>query len=136
MLIRHLWQLKTVVFLHWCLICAVLLETLIMTKWAIVWMPHLEKQLGLVGIYYSRRIRRHDIQHNDTQHNDIQIMTLSITTFIIIDWMVTLSIMTLSISINCNYAECRHAECNYAECRGPYQLVDGSTITGTSFCVF
>jgi hypothetical protein len=25
-LIRHLWQLKTVVFLHWCLICAVLLQ--------------------------------------------------------------------------------------------------------------
>jgi hypothetical protein len=25
MLIRHLWQLKTVVFLHWCLICAFLL---------------------------------------------------------------------------------------------------------------
>jgi len=24
-LIRHLWQLKTVVFQHWCLICAVLL---------------------------------------------------------------------------------------------------------------
>jgi hypothetical protein len=24
-LIRHLWQLKTVVFLHWCLICGVLL---------------------------------------------------------------------------------------------------------------
>ncbi len=24
-LIRHLWQLKTVVSLHWCLICAVLL---------------------------------------------------------------------------------------------------------------
>jgi len=24
-LIRYLWQLKTVVFLHWCLICAVLL---------------------------------------------------------------------------------------------------------------
>ncbi len=23
MLIRHLWQLKTVVFLHWCQICAV-----------------------------------------------------------------------------------------------------------------
>ncbi len=23
-LIRHLWQLKTVVFLHWCLICALL----------------------------------------------------------------------------------------------------------------
>jgi hypothetical protein len=26
-LIEHLWQLKTVVFLHWCLICAVLLYT-------------------------------------------------------------------------------------------------------------
>ncbi len=25
-LIRHLWQLKTVVFLHYCLICAVLLR--------------------------------------------------------------------------------------------------------------
>jgi hypothetical protein len=24
-LVRHLWQLKTVVFLHWCLICAALL---------------------------------------------------------------------------------------------------------------
>ncbi len=24
-LIRHLWQFKTVVFLHWCLMCAVLL---------------------------------------------------------------------------------------------------------------
>jgi hypothetical protein len=24
-LIKHLWQLKMVVFLHWCLICAVLL---------------------------------------------------------------------------------------------------------------
>ncbi len=22
---RHLWQLKTVVFLHWCLICAILM---------------------------------------------------------------------------------------------------------------
>ncbi len=28
MLIRYLWQLKTVVFLQWCLICAVLLEDL------------------------------------------------------------------------------------------------------------
>jgi hypothetical protein len=27
-LIEHLWQLKTVVFLHWCLIRAVLLEPL------------------------------------------------------------------------------------------------------------
>ncbi len=26
-LIRHTWQLKTVVFLHWCLICTVLLFT-------------------------------------------------------------------------------------------------------------
>ncbi len=25
-LIRRLWQLKTVVFLHWCIICAVLLR--------------------------------------------------------------------------------------------------------------
>jgi hypothetical protein len=25
-LISHLWQLKTVIFLHWCLLCAVLLN--------------------------------------------------------------------------------------------------------------
>jgi hypothetical protein len=31
-LIRHLWQLKTVVFLHWCLICAVLLDTCAIDK--------------------------------------------------------------------------------------------------------
>ncbi len=24
-LIRHLWQLKTIVFMHWCQICAILL---------------------------------------------------------------------------------------------------------------
>ncbi len=29
MLIRHLWQLKTVAFLHWCQICAVLLHLLL-----------------------------------------------------------------------------------------------------------
>jgi hypothetical protein len=33
-LIRHLWQLKTVVFLHWCLMCAVQLITFI--PW-IIW---------------------------------------------------------------------------------------------------
>ncbi len=27
-LIRHLWQLKTAIFLHWCLICAVLFSWL------------------------------------------------------------------------------------------------------------
>jgi hypothetical protein len=25
-LIRHLWQLKTAIFLHWCLLCAVPLK--------------------------------------------------------------------------------------------------------------
>jgi hypothetical protein len=28
-LIRHLWQLKTVAFLHWCLMCAVPLNLII-----------------------------------------------------------------------------------------------------------
>jgi hypothetical protein len=35
-LIRHLWQLKTVFFLHWCLICPVLLTTLAKAK-AKIW---------------------------------------------------------------------------------------------------
>ncbi len=29
MLISHLWQLKTVAFEHWCLICAILLEPIV-----------------------------------------------------------------------------------------------------------
>ncbi len=37
-LIRHLWQPKTVVFLHWCLICAVLLQFTIVNRdvWIVV----------------------------------------------------------------------------------------------------
>jgi hypothetical protein len=31
-LIRHLWQLKTAVFLHWCLILSVLLNSMILTS--------------------------------------------------------------------------------------------------------
>ncbi len=31
-LIRHVWQLKTVVLVHWCQICVVLLTTRAMTK--------------------------------------------------------------------------------------------------------
>ncbi len=33
-LIRHLWQLKTVVFLLWCLICAVPLNIVVKQHWA------------------------------------------------------------------------------------------------------
>ncbi len=29
---RHLWQLKTVVFLHWCLICVALIKQDLFTK--------------------------------------------------------------------------------------------------------
>ncbi len=39
-LIRYLWQLKTVVFLHWCLICAVLLYhycSNVVITWKIGW---------------------------------------------------------------------------------------------------
>ncbi len=40
-LIRHLWQLKTVVFLHWCLICAVSrhlwqLKTVVFLHWCLI----------------------------------------------------------------------------------------------------
>ena len=31
-LIRHLWQLNTIVFLHWCLICVVLLKRMVLIK--------------------------------------------------------------------------------------------------------
>jgi hypothetical protein len=42
-LIRQLWQLKTVVFLHWCLICTVLLISLFLidTFFIEIWEPAL-----------------------------------------------------------------------------------------------
>ncbi len=45
-LIRHLWQLKTVVFLHWCVIHAVLLENCYATQWY-----HLAWRLTIIQAY-------------------------------------------------------------------------------------
>ncbi len=45
-LIGHLWQLKTVVFLHWCLICAVLLSHVV-TKFLAIKSQLTESQLGI-----------------------------------------------------------------------------------------
>ncbi len=42
-LIRHLWQLKTVVFLHWYLICTVLLQ----------WHTHARSHLDLKTLHWS-----------------------------------------------------------------------------------
>ncbi len=70
--IRHMWQLKTVVHLHWCLIRAVQLFCYLST--------HSKKPLQLLlllALRIGREIiasltRHHDTQHNDIQHNDIK----------------------------------------------------------------
>ncbi len=60
-LIRHLWQLKTVVFRHWCLILTVTLSPLlvaaklqiynsILLRWSLVWMnPQFLSQINWTG---------------------------------------------------------------------------------------
>jgi hypothetical protein len=56
-LIRHLWQLKTVVFLHWCLIDAILLQLQsrpnhqVYLKWVFhlnLFIAHRKQKLGAV----------------------------------------------------------------------------------------
>ncbi len=38
-LIRHLWQLKTIVFMHWYLICSVPLVSCSWVRWFALWSP-------------------------------------------------------------------------------------------------
>jgi hypothetical protein len=45
-LIRHLWQLKTVVFLHWCLKLAVVLAMIFSTMLYIFWVETLAMGLN------------------------------------------------------------------------------------------
>ncbi len=89
-LIRHLWQLKTAVFLHGCLICTVPLNKCIQfqmcciikkvsTKYkysTIFFRPSLIRSsfvdliFGRMTIHPTNKKWRHDNQNNDTQHND------------------------------------------------------------------
>jgi hypothetical protein len=99
-LIRHLWQLKTVVFLHWCLIHIVLLKV-----------PCLLQQ----GIYYSRKnlyeiclkletsmdfkfivfTRHNNIQQNHTQHR----VSLS---WVLLSWVLLLWVSLFWVSLLCS----------------------------------
>ncbi len=72
-LIRHLWQLETIVFLHWCLICVVLLSKngrfLDFSILSLLLLPPFKfHSINLL----QQQQWRHDYQHNDTQHNDTQ----------------------------------------------------------------
>ncbi len=69
-LIRHLWQLETIVFLHWCLICVVLLSKngrfLDFSILSLLLFPPFKfHSINLL----QQQQWRHDYQHNDTQHN-------------------------------------------------------------------
>jgi hypothetical protein len=68
-LIRHLWQLKTVVFLHWCLIRTVLLGLVEMKKFKS------NSQL----IHFHQKVWRHDTQLNGMQPNNLSIKGLFVT---------------------------------------------------------
>jgi hypothetical protein len=52
MLIRHLWQLKTVVFMHWCLLCAVLFPSmfLLLHQWHCD-LTHFTSQKGCLPMF-------------------------------------------------------------------------------------
>ncbi len=109
-------QLKTVVFLHLCLIHALLL------------IFHLETSLlrnitemfqNIIKTPIRCHVTQHNgIQHNDTQHkvvicdiqhNDIQHSTLC--------HYAGYCAECIYCYAECHYAECHYAECHYAECR-------------------
>jgi len=108
--IRHLWQFKTVAFLHWCLLRAVLFDEIVQnTK---IFTNLLQKKFYKMS---CMRRRRHGTQHNDIQHNDknniknvvISKMTISTTIF---------SITTIGLKFSTTkldaYAKCRCANCH------------------------
>ncbi len=67
-LIRHLWQLKTVVFLHWCLVCALPLSV----QFHSLLDQAKNTDQGKSLLHVGKIKRHHDTQHNDTQRNDIK----------------------------------------------------------------
>jgi hypothetical protein len=108
--IRDLWQLKTVAFLHWCLLQAVLFDEIVQnTK---ICTNLLQKEFYKMS---CMRRRRHGTQHNDIQHNDkknikkavISKMTISTTIFSITT--IGLKFSTTKLDV---YAKCRCAICH------------------------
>ncbi len=96
MLIINLWQLKTAVFLHWCLIRAVPFK-LLLIKIQVVQVKFKggnERQ----GVHRSNPVQSSSDQNGITLYFDAT--TLSIATF---------SIMTLSAAINKSLHQAKHS---------------------------
>jgi hypothetical protein len=110
MVIRHLWQLKTVAFLQWGLLRAVLFDEIVQnTK---IFTNLLQKEFYKMS---CMRRRRHGTQHNDIQHNDkkkmrnvvISKMRISTTIFI----KTTCGLILNATKLDA-YAKCRCANCH------------------------
>jgi hypothetical protein len=102
-LIKHLWQLKTVVYLHWCLISVVLLQLkkalfdrFLIENFVISWL-NLLRRFRLVGATTS-------------SIKTLSITTLSILTPRIKTYLVTFRILTLT-QLNNNLPLCGVSSC-------------------------
>ncbi len=107
--IRDLWQLKTVAFLHWCLLLAVLFDEIVQnTK---ICTNLLQKEFYKMSCMRRRRL---GTQHNDIQHNDknniknvvISKMTISTTIFRVTTVGLKFSTTKLDAYVKCRCAIC------------------------------
>jgi hypothetical protein len=146
-LIGHLWQLKTVVILHWCLTCSVLLilnEDIYAIKFYYYERGFIRvkmfykidqgekrkyfwrktESIGLHDFHHSNTqlngIRPNGALHDDSQHNHIlKNVTRNNDTYPNIYFI---SIATFYSQNECSfveghYAECHYTKCCYADCR-------------------
>jgi hypothetical protein len=105
-LIRHLWQLKTVFFLYWGLICAVLFGPALLTNIRLGW-----QWLAVKNSLSYCRISEKGVA-------TFSITTLSIMTLIIMGLFAMLGINGIQhIAKQQTNIEFYHSEFHYAECR-------------------
>jgi hypothetical protein len=74
-LIRHLWQLKTVLFLHWCLICAVLLQDQNLQN---VKRDHKTTETFRISINKSKNLRNLTKVDHNLDYEELMIPSLSV----------------------------------------------------------
>jgi hypothetical protein len=104
MLIINLWQLKTAVFLHWCLIRAVPFKLLLIKIQVVqVKVKGVNERQGVqfsnpVQLSFDRGTTLfHDTQHNDIQHNDTRHNVIEHSNKYITTLSKTFSIMVVSL---------------------------------------
>ncbi len=115
-LIRHLWQLKTLVFLHWCLISSILnvnSQHKRLQRFLWCWMSLC---LGFFAKCHFAECHHAECSNTECHCAECRFLCAM------------LSVVFLSYNADCYYAECHHVECLYTEsCGATFSAPQGFT---------